>query len=210
MISEELKKRFESIIEIHNIQWSSIDAVARRDVNILRPIKGIAFEEYLKKIIKQTNPSIEIKDGIGDSDVDFYVNDIAVQVKTPITASIRQNIRVGVALHKTHGDETAPFNLYPTDEPPFNILCAQHPKSGVYIVPFREIPLHRRWENRLADPAYFSWTSEWLNRWDLLGLDSTKCMEFDRRDIPKNSVLPFLSSQTYLEDYEIIEMLLWG
>ena len=52
MISEELKKRFESIIEIHDIQWNSIDAVARRDVNILRPIKGIAFEEYLKKIIK--------------------------------------------------------------------------------------------------------------------------------------------------------------
>ena len=51
MISEELKKRFESIIEIHNIQWSSIDAVAKKDANILRPIKGIAFEEYLKKFI---------------------------------------------------------------------------------------------------------------------------------------------------------------
>ena len=73
MISEELKKRFESIIEIHNIQWSSIDAVAKKDANILRPIKGIAFEEYMKKIIKQADESVDMKDGVGDSDVDFML-----------------------------------------------------------------------------------------------------------------------------------------
>lgn len=207
MISEELKKRFESIIEIHNIQWSSIDAVAKKDANILRPIKGIAFEEYIKKIIKQADESVDMKDGVGDSDVDLYVNGIAVQVKTPVVTSTKRNIRVGVALHKTHGDETAPFNLYPTDEPPFDILCAQHPDKGVYIVPFKEIPRHKRWDNRLADPAYFPWTSEWLDRWDLLGLDHARCIKLDHREVPKDSALPFLSSQTYLEDYEIVEML---
>ena len=51
MIPKELKERFEKIIEIKNIDWASIDAVAQKDANILRPIKGIAFEEYLKKII---------------------------------------------------------------------------------------------------------------------------------------------------------------
>ena len=207
MIPQELKERFERVIEIKNINWASIDAVAQKDANILRPIKGIAFEEYLKKIIKKYDSTINIEDGVGDSDVDLYVNGVAIQAKTQVSGVTKAGIRIGVALHKTHGDETAPNNLYPTDEPTFDILCVQHPDKGVLIVPFDQVPLNTKWENRLADPAYFPWDSEWLDRWDLLNIDVPQGTQLDTREVPNNSQLPFLSSQTYLEDYEIIEML---
>ncbi|MBR5333347.1 MAG: hypothetical protein IKV33_01260 [Alistipes sp.] len=207
MIPKELKERFEKVIEIKNINWASIDAVVQKDANILRPIKGIAFEEYLKKIIKRFDSNIKIEDGVGDSDVDLYVNGIAIQAKTQVSGVTKDGVKIGVALHKTHGDETAPSNLYSTVEPTFDILCVQHPDKGVLIIPFDQIALHRKWENRLADPAYFPWDSEWLNRWDLLKMDIPAGTQLDTREVPKHSELPFLSSQTYLEDYEIVEML---
>lgn len=81
MISIELKVRFEKIIEINDINWSVIDNIVKKDANILRPIKGIAFEEYLKKIIKRYDKNILISDGLGDSDIDLFINNVAVQVK---------------------------------------------------------------------------------------------------------------------------------
>ena len=207
MIPKELKERFEKIIEIKNIDWASIDAVAQKDANILRPIKGIAFEEYLKKIIKRYDSTIRIEDGVGDSDVDLYVNGVAIQAKTQVSGITKAGTKIGVALHKTHGDETAPFNLYSTEEPTFDILCIQHPEKGILVVPFDRIPRHKKWEHRLADPAYFPWDSTWLNRWDILNINLPNGTQLDTREIPQDSELPFLSNQTFLEDYEIIEML---
>lgn len=207
MISQELKQRFEKIIEIKNIDWTMVDNVVKKDANILRPIKGIAFEEYLKKIIKNYDKTISIRAGVGDSDVDLFVNNIAIQAKTPITKISKHGVKIGVALHKTHGDERAPFNLYSSDNPTFDILCVMHPQSGVLIIPFNEIPKHTKWTKRLADPAFFSWTSEWINRWELLNINVPQGTTLENRIIPSKSQLPFLSSQTYLEDYEIIEML---
>lgn len=207
MISQELKQRFEKIIEIKNIDWTVIDNIAKKDANILRPIKGIAFEVYLKKILKGYDKTISIIDGVGDSDIDLYVNNIAIQAKTQVTGVSKQGVKIGVALHKTHGDEHAPFNLYSTENPTFDILCVQHPEAGILIIPFNEIPHHKKWTKYLADPAYFSWKSKWLNRWDLLKIKVPDGVTIDKRDEFHNSQLTFLSSQTYLEDYEIIEML---
>lgn len=207
MISLELKAKFEKIIEINDIDWAVIDNVAKKDANILRPIKGIAFEEYLKKIIKEYDKNIPIKDGVGDSDVDLYVNGIAIQAKTHVAKVTKQGHRIGIALHKTHGDETHPNNLYSSEDQTFDALCIQHPESGILIVPFSRIPRHKKWNNKFADPVCFEWDSEWINRWDLLNINIPEGVNIDKRINPNNSQLPFLSSQTYLEDHEIIEML---
>ena len=207
MISQELKARFEHIIEVEDIDWRVIDKIAQKDANILRPIKGVAFEEYLKKIIKEYDNTIPVEGGVGDSDVDLYVNGLSIQAKTIASTSTRINRKIGVSLHKTHGDETRPNNLYSADEPLFEYLCIQHPVKGVLIVPFAEIPLSKKWKNKLSDPARFDWDSKWLNRWDLIGINLPDDVDLDHRRIPQKSELPFLSSQTFLEDYEIIEML---
>ena len=207
MINRDLKLKFESIIEIKNIDWTIMEKVAMSDSNILRPIKGVAFEEYFKKIVLMHYPNAKFEDGVGDSDIDFIVNGYKLQLKTPDKGTTKDGVKVGVALHKTHGDETRPNNLYKVSNPTFDFLVAFHPVSGIYIIPFKEIPRNNKYPEHLADPASFDWNSEWLNHWELLGFKDSKGKTIDDRQIPLNTELPCLSSETYLEDFEIIAML---
>lgn len=207
MIDKLLKEKFENVIEIKDIEWEVVDNVVKNDANILRPIKGVAFEEYLKKILLKYDSNIEINEGVGDSDVDLIVNKFNLQLKTIATGYTRENVKVAVSLHKTHGDETVPNNLYSIKNKTFDFLCVLHPESGILIIPFEEIPIHNKWTEHLSDPAYFKWDSKWLNRWDLLNINIDTNKTLDLREVPKSSELPFLSSQTFLEDFEIIEML---
>jgi hypothetical protein len=206
MIDKSLKEKFEKIIEIKDVDWNIIDNVVKSDSNILRPIKGVAFEEYLKKLLKNYDKNIIIEEGKGDSDVDLVVNGLNLQLKTIATGYTKEKIKIAVSLHKTHGDETVPNNLYKISNKTFDFLCVFHPEKGVLIIPFDKIPLHNKWNEYLADPAYFEWNSVWINRWDLLNIN-VEDKGLDLREIPLKSELPFLSSETFLEDYEIIEML---
>ena len=207
MLTPELKIRFESVIEVNNLDLSIVETIAAKDANILRPIKGVAFEVYFQKILTNAVENLKIIAGVGDSDIDLVVNGKNLQLKTIDAGSTINDKFVGVALHKTHGNEKRPHNLYNTEKSTFDFLVVLHPKSGVMIVPYAEIPLHNTYKSHLADPAKFDWTTEWINRWDLLGFDHLKGVSLDSRTPPQNSHLPFLSNVTYLEDYEIIEMM---
>jgi hypothetical protein len=207
MIDKALKLKFESIIEIKNLDWEIMEEVAMSDSNILRPIKGVAFEEYFKKIVLKNYPHAKFEDGVGDSDIDFILNGYKLQLKTPDKGTTREGVKVGVALHKTHGDETRPNNLYKSNNPTFDFLVAFHPQSGIFIIPYNEIPRHNKYPEHLADPAQFDWNSEWLNHWELLGFDNSRGKTLDDRTVPQDSELPLLSAETFLEDFEIIEML---
>jgi|SRR3989339_19541 len=207
MISNSLKTKFENIIEFNGIDWKIIEHIVQKDANILRPIRGVAFEEYFKKILRKKFPNINIKDGEGDSDVDLFVNGHKLQLKTSVKASTLENRFVGVALHKTHGLEKRPHNLYKISEKTFDFLVLQHPISGIYIIPYNEIQEHKSWPGYLDDPAKVPWDSHRLNNWSLIGLDKIDGISIDDRTTPKNSELPFLSKETCLDDFEIIETL---
>jgi len=207
MISNELKTKFEKVIEFENIEWHVVDLIIQKDANTLRPIKGVAFEEYFKKILRHRFPGIDIKDGLGDSDVDLYVNGFKLQLKTLDKGSTKYKDRVGVALHKTHGLEKRPYNLYSTKAKIFDFLVLLHPESGIYIIPYNKIPRHKSWPGYLDDPAKINWRSKRLNNWKKIGLEEIDGVAIDDRTPPKESELPFLSKETFLEDYEIIETL---
>lgn len=207
MISNSLKIKFEGIIEFENIDWKIIEHIVQKDANILRPIKGVAFEEYFKKILRKKFPNIDIKDGEGDSDVDLFVNGYKLQLKTPAKSPTLENRFVGVSLHKTHGLEKRPHNLYKIVAKTFDFLVLQHPISGIFIIPYDEIPEHNSWPGYLDDPARIPWNSPSLNNWGLIGLDEIDGLTIDDRTAPQNSELPFLSKETCLEDFEIIETL---
>ena len=144
MISDSQKRRFEQVIEISNLDWSIVDNVAVSDANILRPIKGVAFEEYFVKILKQAESNVTILEGAGDSDIDLTVNGHDLQLKTPVAQSTQRSIQIGIALHKTHGNERRPHNLYSTSNPTFDFLVFPHPISGICIVPFISIPQNNK------------------------------------------------------------------
>lgn len=112
MLTNQLKEKFESVIEIHNLDLTIVDTIAAKDANILRPIKGVAFEIYFQKILKNATSNLAIDSGIGDSDIDLIVNGKHLQLKTVDTGSTLKNKTVGVSLHKTHGNEKRPHNLY--------------------------------------------------------------------------------------------------
>jgi len=207
MIDADLRARFETIIGIKNLDFQLIDELVKTDANILRPIKGVCFESFLVKMIKRAAPQAIIVDGQGDHDVDVFVSGKSIQVKTPITQLLKNPKTVKVALHKTHGDESRPNNLYSISKQSFDLLAVLHPVQGVLMVPWNEIPTHSSWPGHLADPASFALDSEYLNRWELIGLDGLTGQNIDDRTIPKDSELPFLSSVTFLEDFEIIATL---
>jgi hypothetical protein len=207
VISADLAKTFFEIIEFSNVSWSVIDDVATSDPNILRPIKGVCFEELFRGICLKYMSNAAFSLGPGDSDVDVYLTKHRLQLKTIDKGSTIKNTTIGVALHKTHGQEKRPYNLYSTDEPTFDFLVVLHPLNGILIIPYDKIPKNVNWPGYLADPASFDWDSSWKNRWDLLGFPELKGKSLENRIIPIKSELPKLSAETYLEDYQIIETL---
>ncbi len=207
-VSHDLKKRFEEIIEIRNISLETVDKVAISESNILRPIKGVCFEELFCMSVANYVDKHEIESGEGDSDVDLTVKSNKLQLKTIATGYTKDKERIGVSLHKTHGNETRPHNLYKIEDRTFDFLVVMHPDNGILIVPFDDIPKNVNWNGYLADPAIFDWNTKWLNRWELIGLsDSLSGKSIENREIPDKSELPQLSKETYLEDFQIIETL---
>lgn len=207
VIPLELMKRFWEVIEISNVPWNIVDDIVISNANVLRPIKGVCFETLFCSTIRKYVPDVKILPGKGDEDTDVYLNGIRLQLKTVAKGSTNEDVNIGVSLHKTHGRERRPDNLYPTDNPTFDYLVLLHPDDGILIIPFDEIPENKNWPGYLSDPAIFDWNSEWKNRWDLLGFTKYQGMTLENRETPQNSVLPQLSKITYLEDYEIIETL---
>ena len=206
-IPSNLAEKFFEIIEFHGVQWSVVDEVATSDPNILRPIKGVCFETLFRNVCSKYMPKAAVTLGPGDSDVDIYLNKHRLQLKTIDKGSTIENEAIGVALHKTHGREKRPYNLYKANDPAFDFLVILHPSDGILIVPYDKIPKNVNWPGYLADPAIFNWDSEWKNRWDLLGFDELRGKSLESRIIPAKSELPKLSRETYLEDHQIIETL---
>ena len=207
VISSNLAKKFFGVIEISNVLWSVVDNVAASDPNVLRPIRGVCFEEMFRIIISRNMPKATFSLGPGDSDVDVYLNKYRLQLKTIDKGSTVDKRTIGVALHKTHGQEKRPHNLYKTSAPTFDFLVVLHPSDGILIIPYTQIPVHGSWPGYLADPALFDWNSKWKNKWDLLGFPALKGQSLESRVVPPKSQLPRLSAETYLEDYQIIRAL---
>ncbi len=203
------------------ISWNIIDDLIVSDANILRPIKGAAFE-YLLSLIFKNKFQNSLQAGLGDSDVDkILVQNIkktTMQIKTPAVSTIKNGVKFGISLHKTHGLEKRPNNLYPTEWPckkckhegeafP-DYLIVQHPENGILIIPKEKIPESRSFLRHYSDPAIFTWDSEWLNRWDLLGFPKYRSRNLERRKVDQQERFPKLSQIIKLTDEEIIRLLL--
>jgi len=217
---EDIFKQFMDRIGVV-VPWNVIDEIVVTDPNTLRPVKGHAFEVLFDEIAhKYLKCRIETGPG-GDTDIDRIItNDegrsISLQIKTVNSASVKQGIRFGVNLHKTHGEERRPNNLYPCQWPcPYcphegeafpDYLVVQHPEDGVLIVPKDNIPISNSFPGHYADPAIFTWQSQWINRWDLLGSPSFKGKSLERRSVPKQEKLPRIANLVNLTDEEIIRM----
>ena len=204
------------------VPFKLIDEVIISEANIMRTVRGHAFELHIDEVARK-HLHVKLTPGPGgDTDIDRILHaknkEIEIQIKTCAKASIVDNVRFGVSLHKTHGEERRPNNLYPVKWPcPYcahegaafpEFLVIQHPKKGILIVPKNKIPEHNVHRGHYADPAYFDWNSQWMDRWDLLGFPAFKGKSLERRSIPKQTKFPKTCNMIYLTDDELVEMLL--
>ena len=188
-----------------DIPWPDLESFILDTPHIWRPIKGHCFETWFDKVIKHWGYSIKPKGG--DDAVDRILNGKTLQLKTPNTGGTKSNIRVAYSLHKTHGLEKRPNNLY-TPKMFADFLIGQHPAGDLIICPKENLPHDKKYPDYLADPVYFNWDNKWLNRFNLLGLKETK------KDIPQfteyksNKFFVKIGQRTKLSDEEIIDTLL--
>ena len=84
-----------------NISFEDIDNLLISDQNILRPLRGLAFE-YLVDDIFLNHFKIKLHPGSGDSDIDRFFHSenkkISIQIKTPVIGLTKENKSVSFAL----------------------------------------------------------------------------------------------------------------
>jgi hypothetical protein len=219
-VTEDIFQELKNRIGV-DVPWSIIDEVVVSNQNILRPVKGYAFEILFDEIANK-HLKCKIKPGPGgDTDIDRVLinnegKEITLQIKTCSASTIVKNVQFGISLHKTHGEEKRPKNLYPLHWPcPYcdhegeafpDFLVALHPEKGILIVPKEKIPESKTYKGHYADPAIFNWNSEWANRWDLLGFPAFRGQSLERRFVPKQEKLPRIAEIVHLTDQEIVQM----
>ncbi len=219
-----LEQKFEKEIGV-KFSWNDIDNLIVSDANILRPTFGYAFEYLIDEIFKKYFSINLQEDNSGDTDVDRYFfrngKKITIQIKTPVKKSIKPNKKFNFQLHKTHGNETRPANLYPIQFPcpipncshegePFpDFLFGMHPTKGVMIVPKEMLQESKNFPGHFADPQVFEWDSKHLNAWNYLGINN-----FYKKNLLRtthdgdNSKFPKVSEITKLNDQELLELFL--
>jgi len=176
--------------------------------SVYRPVVGHCFETWFENLM--TSLGIKTEPVGGDDVVDMKLGGKTLQLKTPYKNGTIEGERVAVCLHKTHGLEKRPHNLYkPNSFADF--LIAKHPNGSVIICPRDNIPLNkdyprRQWPNYLADPAYFDWNCEWINRWDLLGI--TKKVDLTKLKKKENVLFKKLGEITMLSDNDIVKTIM--
>ena len=221
---DSLEEKFVNEIGIR-FDWSTIDELIISDANILRPTFGYAFEYLIDEIFLK-HFSIKLCESSGDSDIDrYFINNenrkITLQIKTPVKASIKNKNKFNFQLHKTHGKETRPNNLYPVEFPcpikdcdhegePFpDYLIGMHPANGVLVIPKHMLQESANFPGHYADPQIFEWKSKFLNSWGILGFN-----EFDKKNLLRKSIsgesskFPRVSALTKLNDNELLELFL--
>lgn len=189
------------------IPWDILEEFILNRQHILRPIVGHCFETWFDILMRINGHKIESVGG--DDVVDQILEGKTLQLKTIYKNGSREGERVAYSLHKTHGIEKRPYNLYkPEDFADF--LIGLHPNWKIIICPRERIPLNRDyprrgWGEYLADPVYFDWNTEWINRFDFL---KVKIQKYPAYNPKLNKIFPRLGEITRLSDIDIVKTLL--
>jgi len=206
MEEEELINKFHNYIG--KVDWNILEAFILKNSHIWRPIRGHCFETWFDKLMNRINQKIESVGG--DDTVDRVLNGKTLQLKTPYNNGTKKGIKVAFALHKTHGLEKRPDNLY-KPENFADFLIGQHPDGSLIICPKNKIPKNsnypgRDWPEYLADPVSFEWDTTWKNRFDLLGIKLEKIPDLTNEK--ENKLFPKIGKLVDLSDFEIVKTIM--
>lgn len=197
-------------IETLLVSIDDLDRFIASKPHICRNISGHCFEVWFDQIIQQAGQSIEAVGG--DVAVDRRLNGHTLQLKTPYWNGTKDGVVAAYRMHKTHGPEVKPDCLYTRTEFA-DFLVAIHPTSGVIICPRDSMPLRGEvqpgidYPERIADPTPFPWNSQWLNRYDLLGVTLPSPPPTWKPSEYRADLFPHIAKEVGFGDYEIIHAL---
>ncbi|KKU85698.1 MAG: hypothetical protein A2667_00445 [Candidatus Wildermuthbacteria bacterium RIFCSPHIGHO2_01_FULL_47_27] len=179
--------------------------------HIYRSLRGHCFEVWFDRVISEADYNIT-KIG-GDTVHDRKLNGKTLQLKTfYIRGSPEKGRIVQFRMHKTHGSERYPDALYlPREFADF--FVGLHPNGHVIICPRNNMPKRGEVNPKLKYPEYiadstpFPWDTEWLDRYDLLGVRfKSGVPTVSNRH--KGKLFPKLEKVIGFSDYEIVKSLI--
>lgn len=204
----ELEREFEERLKSIRMTTKEFDRFCSSRPHILRSIRGHAFEVWFDSLMARSGYTYEV---VGGNDIiDRRVNGHSIQLKTPFWNGTIVNKVVQYKMHKTHGRERYPEALYKREEFAEFLVC-MHPDKEVIICPTERIPTRAevnprlKWGEYIADPVPFDWNTEWLNRYELLGIDYKRLVF---KALGESRILPRIAEKIGYHDSEIIKAIL--
>ena len=189
--------------QLGSIPWKVIEATIMTTSHIWRPVFGHCFETWFKRVMEGAGVEVQYTGGDTMTDMTIRVagRDIGLQLKTPTTNATKHGESITYTLHKTHGRERIPYNLYQRkDFPDYLVGC--HP-DGFVVIRNEDLPSHKEYPTRLKSTVKLGWT-DGLNDYRALGLpENIRMPDFSW----KNKEFPMIGKVTKLSDYDILDTL---
>lgn len=198
------------LLTIH-ISLEELDTFIAETPHIYRSIRGHAFEVWFDR--EMAERGIAVSKVGGDDVVDRVLNGHTLQLKTPFRNGTKEGVLVSYKMHKTHGAEIKPFCFYKKEEFA-DFFVGMHPSSGVIICPRAALKTRSDVNPRLdygeyiSDPLPFDWQTEWLNRYDLLGIEVKNPPLPSDHSSSEVRLFPKLIEKIGFTDYDIVKSLL--
>jgi hypothetical protein len=204
-------QRFLKLLEVIKVTPQEFDEFVAKSPHIIRSIRGHAFEVWLDRELAERGYRIH-KSG-GDTVVDRVFEDKTLQLKTPFLNGTRPGVRVSYKMHKTHGAEVKPLCFYKPGEFA-SFFVGMHPSLGVIVCPKDKLKTRADvnpaldYGEYISDPLPFEWESEWLNRYDLLGMHITDPPKIQEHDASEVQLFPKTVGVIGFTDYDIVHAIL--
>ena len=187
-----------------NVPWNVIEFIILNNSSVWRPMRGHCFETWFVRLLEMVCIRADYAGGDSMTDLVMSVDgrEVALQLKTPSAALVKEGIQIGYDLHKTHGRERMPDNLYDVAAFP-DFLVGQHP-NGVLICSRDELPRHPAYPGKLKNTVVFRW-DEKTNDFESLGIRSeVRFPDFSWN----NKEFPIIGRHTKLSDYDILKTMM--
>ena len=203
--------KFNNLLKTIKISMQDFDEFLSLNPHIYRSIRGHAFEVWFDREMKERN--IPITSVGGDDVVDRVINGKTLQLKTSYIKATIPEKKFGYRMHKTHGAEVKPYCYY-TKEEFADFLVGLHPTKGVIICPRKFLPTRGEVSKKLdypeylADPLPFDWNTEWLNRYDLLGIKVDDYPIIAEHSKSEAKYFPKLIGKIGFTDYDIVHSII--
>jgi hypothetical protein len=210
LAKEDLDK-FLKLLSVIKVSPQEFDEFISRSPHIIRSIRGHAFEVWLDRELLERGYKLE-KSG-GDTVVDRLFSGTTLQLKTSFQNGSREGVVVSFKMHKTHGAEIKPLCFYKPEEFA-DYFVGMHPTLGVIICPKDKLKTRADINPRLdygeyiSDPLPFEWETEWLNRYELLGMKISDPPKIQEHDSSEAILFPHTINKIGFTDYDIVHSIL--